>query len=251
MKKQFFILFFLFCGATMHSFAQDPTEIVREADKKMKGEKTSKSTMNMKIIRPTWERSISFKSWIKGQEYSLTLVTAPPKEEGQTFLKRGNELWHWNPQISRMIKLPPSMMSQGWMGSDYTNDDILKESSVVVDYNHQLEGAETVNGYSCYKITLTPKEDAAVVWGKIIMWISKEEYLQLKNKYYDEGDYLVKTEIADNVKKMDDRTIPTQFEIIPADEKGHKTVVTIENIEFNVPIPESFFSQQNMKRISR
>jgi hypothetical protein len=100
--------------------------------------------MAMKIIRPTWKRTIEFKNWSFGREFALTLITSPAKEAGQTFLKRGPEMWSWNPSISRLVKLPPSMMSQGWMGSDYTNDDILKESSVVKDYTHEIVGEENI-----------------------------------------------------------------------------------------------------------
>ena len=116
---------------------------------------------------------ITVKSWSKGKDFSLTLVTAPAKEKGQSFLKRYNELWSWNPTISRMIKLPPSMMSQGWMGSDYSNDDILRETSILDDYSQKLLGEEDAQGLACYKIELIPHEDAAVVWGKIIIWISR------------------------------------------------------------------------------
>jgi hypothetical protein len=109
------------------------TEIIRMADEKFNGEKSGISTMIMTIIRPSWERTVEFKSWTQGRANALTLITAPARDEGQTFLKRGEEMWNWNPAINRLIKLPPSMMSQGWMGSDYTNDDILKESSIVND----------------------------------------------------------------------------------------------------------------------
>ncbi len=228
--------------------AQDVTEIIRKAEQKMLGE-TSMGSMTMKIIRPTWERTISFKMWTRGNDYSLILITSPPREKGQTYLKRGNEMWNWNPTISRMIKLPPSMMSQGWMGSDYTNDDILKESSIVEDYRHHLMGEETVSEYSCYKIELVPKEEAAVVWGRVIKWISTDLYMQMKSEYYDEEDFLIKTEIAYDVKTMDDRKIPTRIEIIPEDKKGQKTVFMIDDIRFNDPIRDGFFSQQNMKRV--
>ncbi len=229
--------------------AQDAAEIIQKADEKMTGEETSKGEMSMKIIRPTWERTISFKSWTKSRDYSLTLVTAPAREKGQTFLMRENEMWNWNPAIGRMIKLPPSMMSQGWMGSDYANDDLLKESSIVTDYGHSLIGEEKVNGIDCYKIRLEPREDAAVVWGKMIKWISKGDYLQMKTEYYDEDGYLIKTELAYDIQTLGGRKIPTRFELIPEEEEGHKTVFYIEDIEFNLPIPDSFFSQQNMKRI--
>ena len=205
--------------------------------------------MTMKIIRPTWDRTITFKSWTKGRDHSLALVTSPPKEKGQTFLKRENEMWNWNPTINRLIKLPPSMMSQGWMGSDFSNDDLLKESSIVVDYTHKIIGNEVIDDWDCYIIELIPLEDAAVVWGKIIKWISKEEFLQMKSEYYDEDEYLIKTELAYDIQTMGGRVIPTKFELIPKDEEGNKTVVTMDEITFNEPISDGFFSQQNMKRV--
>lgn len=241
------LVLFVLAGASL-SPAQNATEIVKKSDAKLKGEKTSKSTMKMTIVRPKWSREISFRNWTKGTKYSLALITSPAKEKGQTFLKRDREMWSWNPAIRRMIKLPPSMLSQGWMGSDFTNDDLLNESSIVVDYNHKILGSETVSGKSCYKIQLTPKPNAPVVWGKIIMRISKKEYLQLKNQYYDEDGYLVKTEIGKNIKTMDGRVIPATFELIPADKQGHKTIVEIQAIQFNKPINDSFFTQQNMKK---
>ncbi|MFW5823199.1 MAG: outer membrane lipoprotein-sorting protein, partial [Tangfeifania sp.] len=238
-----FLNLILFCGVT---YAQDATEIIKKAEQKMRGQ-SSRGEMQMKIIRPSWERTVSFETWGKGAQYSMTLVTAPAKEEGKTFLKHGNELWQFDPTINRMIKMPPSMMSQGWMGSDFSNDDILKEFSLVNDYNHKVLAEETIDGNEVYKIELLPKEDAAVVWGKIIKWIGKEEYLQLKSEYYDEDDYLIKTETASDIKTMGDRKIPTYFEIIPTDEEGNKTVMIIKDMEFDIDIDNRFFSQQNMK----
>ena len=231
--------------------AQDMTakEIMKEAEDQWQGEKSSVSRMTMKIIRPTWQRTIKMKNWIKGRKYALTLVTAPANEKGQTFLKRENDMWHWMPSIGRLIKLPPSMMSEGWMGSDYTNDDILKESSIVVDYNHTIIGEESIDGHVCYKIELTPKPDAAVVWGKVIKWITKEHFLQLKSEYYDEDGELIRTELGSEIKTMDGRKIPAKIEIIPEDEEGQKTVIIMDDIIFNKSIPDNFFSQQNMKRV--
>ena len=235
--------------ASLNSVAQDAREIIKKADEKMQGEETSQSTMTMTIVRPSWDREISFKSWTRGRDYSMVLITSPARDKGQTFLKREVEMWNWNPTINRLIKLPPSMMSQGWMGSDFSNDDLLKESSIVVDYTHTIIGEEEIDGWSCYKIELTPLEDAAVVWGRILKWVSKEEFLQMKTEYYDEDEYLIKTEIASDIKEMGGRLIPSRFELIPEEEEGHKTIVLMDEIEFNKPIPEGFFSQQNMKRI--
>ncbi len=226
-----------------------PKEIIRKADEKFNGEKTSISTMAMTIVRPTWERTIEFRNWTSGRDYALTLITAPAKEKGQSFLKRETEMWSWNPTISRLIKLPPSMMSQGWMGSDYTNDDILKESSVVNDYDHELVGEEEIDGRTCYKIKMVAKEDAAVVWGHQIRWIDKKDFLFLKSELYDQDGYLVRTELGSDIKPMDGRLIPTRIELIPAEEEGRKTLLEIKEIQFNQSIREGFFSQQNMKRV--
>ena len=223
-------------------------EIVIKADNLQRG-KSSKSEMKMAVIRPKWTRTITMKSWSLGREYSMTLITAPAKDKGQVFLKRENEMWNWIPVINRMIKLPPSMMSQGWMGSDYTNDDILKESSIVVDYDHKISGEEDISGVACYKIEMIPKEDAAVVWGRVIKWISKKESWQMKTEYYDEDDELIRTEIASDVKQYGDRELPSHIEIIPAGKPGHKTVLDVLSSQFNIKITNGFFSQQNMKRV--
>lgn len=225
------------------------TEIIKRANDTFNGEESSISVMSMTIVRPSWSRTVEFKSWTKGTDNSLTLITAPPGESGQTFLKRGSEMWSWNPTISRLIKLPPSMMSQGWMGSDYTNDDILKESSLVNDYHHEIDGEEVVDGRTCYRIKMTAKNEAAVIWGLQIRWIGKENFLFMKTELYDEDGYLIRTESASKIKTMDGRLIPTIIELIPEEDEGHKTVLEIKEIEFNAPINDSFFSQQNMKRV--
>jgi outer membrane lipoprotein-sorting protein len=225
------------------------TEIVRKADEKFNGEKSSIMVMAMTIIRPTWQRTVEFKNWSMGRDYALTLITAPAKDIGQTFLKRATEMWSWNPAISRLIKLPPSMMSQGWMGSDFTNDDILKESSVVNDYTHEITGEEVVDGRLCYKIKMVVKEDAAVVWGHQLRWIDKKDFLVMRVQLYDQDGSLVRTESGSEIKTMDQRLIPSRLELVPADEPGNKTIIDIKEIKFNVDIKESFFSQQNMKNV--
>ena len=243
--------FMLIAGALIPGSGQElsPREIIRKADEKFNGEKTSISTMAMTIVRPTWKRTIEFKGWTKEKKHSLTLITAPAKDKGQSFLKREQEMWSWNPTISRLIKLPPSMMSQGWMGSDYTNDDILKESSVVNDYVHEIVAEETIDGRLCYKIKMVAKEDAAVIWGHQVRWIDKKDFLFLKSELYDEDGYLVRTESGSDIKLMDGRLIPSRIELVPAEEEGHMTIIEMKEMSFNKPIEDSFFSQQNMKRV--
>jgi outer membrane lipoprotein-sorting protein len=225
------------------------SEVVKKADEKFNGEKSSLMVMSMTIVRPSWQRSIEFKNWSLGKEYALTLITAPARDIGQTFLKRNTEMWNWNPSINRLIKLPPSMMSQGWMGSDYTNDDILKESSVVNDYTHEFTTEETIQGRPCYKIKMVAREDASVIWGSQVRWIDKKDFLVLRAELYDEDGALVRTETGSDIKMMDGRIIQTKIELVPADEPGNKTILVIKDIKFNITIGESFFSQQNMKTI--
>ena len=141
------------------------------------------------------------------------------------------------------------MMSQGWMGSDFTNDDILKESSFVKDYTHKIVGTEVIDGLKCYKIELLPLQNSNVVWGKIIMWISVNDYFQLKGEFYDEDEVLVKIHLASKIAVFDDRQLPSLLEIVPADEPGNKTVVTVKKMKFNIKTDQNFFSQQNMKRL--
>jgi outer membrane lipoprotein-sorting protein len=230
--------------------SQDLTakDIVRIADEKNRGE-TMQGEMSMTILRPKWERTISMKSWSKGDEYFMIYITAPAKEKGQVFLKVDKEMWNYVPTISRMIKIPPSMMMQSWMGSDFTNDDLVKQSSIVVDYNHNLLGEENVRGKNCYKIELIPHEDAAVVWGKIISWVTKDSFDLWKSEYYDEDGYLQNTQEAYDIKKFGDREIPSKMEIIPADKEEQKTILIIESSVFNEPIDDNFFSKQNMKKV--
>lgn len=246
MKTGILTLTLLLVGTFLH--AQDVTEIIKKADEKFRG-KSSEGEMTMIIERPTWSRTVSMKNWTLGNDFSIIYITAPAKEKDQVFLKRHKEMWNWVPNIERMIKIPPSMMMQSWLGSDFTNDDLVNESSLEKDYTHKLLGEEEIQDFQCYKIELVPLPDAPVVWGKIIMWVSKEELHWLKAEYYDEDGYLVNTEILSEIKKMDDRMMPTRMEMIPEDEEGHKTILIFDEIDFDVQIDESFFSQQNMKRI--
>jgi len=247
MKKTISLLFISILASAILP-AQDARDIVQKALDNFRGE-SSKSTLTMKIIRPGWSREVRLKAWSKGEKYSLIKILAPARDKGVAYLKVDKEIWNWQPSIERSIKLPPSMMGQSWMGSDFTNDDLVRESSELRDYTHRIIGSDTIEGRECWKIELLPKEDAAVIWGKIIMWISKKDYLELRAEFYDEDGNLINIMKASDVKNMNGRIIPTRLEMIPADKPGQKTVLIYENIEFDIPIPDSFFSLQNMKKV--
>ena len=192
------------------AFAQDLTalEIIQKADAVMKGTKSSSAVMKITTERPKWSREMTIKSWSLGDDYSMMLVTDPPKEKGTAFLMIDKEVWNWIPSLDRNIKMPPSMMMQSWMGTDLTNDDLVQQSSIVTDYHHKLLGKEDIEGRTCYKLELIPKEDAAVVWGKIVVWVDVEEYFQMRTEFYDEDEELVNVMQASDVKMMGGRRVP-------------------------------------------
>ncbi|GIV31399.1 MAG: outer membrane lipoprotein-sorting protein [Saprospiraceae bacterium] len=239
---------FVLLACALPSMGQSASEIVRKAEEKLRGEKAY-AEMKMTIIRPTWTREITMKSWALGEDYSLVLITSPARDKGTAFLKRGRELWNWQPTIERTIKMPPSMMMQSWMGSDFTNDDLVRESSLKNDFTHELAGEETIDGRPCYKIVFTPKPNAAVVWGKVIMWIDKKDYLELKAEFYDEDGYLVNTIYGKNIKMLGGRLLPATMELIPAEKPGHKTILEYLKLDFNVNLTPDFFSLQNLRRL--
>ncbi len=224
-------------------------EIVRKAQNITLGTNSS-STMTMNIIRPEWNRSVTMQSWSMGTDYYIIYITAPARDKGQVFLKREKNMWNWMPTIGRMIKIPPSMMMSSWMGSDFNNDELMKESSLIVDYTHKIVGEENVDGYSCYKIELIPLPQAPVVWTKVFMWISKEKDFALKSEFYGKNDELINQQFASEIKMMDGRLLPSKMVMEPVQKPGHQTILIIEKIKFNdSSINESMFSQQMMKQI--
>ena len=247
MKNILSIGFFLL-GMVVFSYGQSAKEVVQKMDDNAFGGRME-SSMKMTIIRPEWSRTMGFKSWADGSDYSLILVTAPAREKGITYLKRDREMWNFQPSIDRTIKMPPSMMTQSWMGSDFKNDDLVRQSSVVNDYQHKLLGKETIEGRECYKIEMIPNEDAPVVWGKVIIWIDTKDYLNLKTEHYDEDGDLVDTSYGQNIKELGGRLLPTKMVLVPADEEGHKTIMEYISLEFEVKFEDRFFSTQNMKRV--
>ena len=248
MRKIVCVLIICACYNPVSGQGLTAKEIVQKADERMRGN-SSYAELRMDIIRPEWKRSMSMKSWSKGSDHALVYIVSPAKDKGTVSLKIGNEMWNWLPSIERSIKVSPSMMMQSWMGSDFTNDDLIRQSSIIHDYNHSLLSEETLQGMSCYKIQLMPKPEAPVVWGKIIAWISKEDFNQLKAEYYDEDGALINIMTGYDLKTLDGRLLPTRWEMVPADEPGNKTVMTYDKIDFNVNLDDTFFSKQNMNRV--
>ncbi len=249
MKAKILITFLvLMIGYLPFLVGQTALEIVDKSDKIARGT-SSIAEVAITIVRPSWSKEMKMKLWAKGSDYSVSLVTAPAKEKGSVFLKRKTEVWNYVPSIERTIKLPPSMMMQNWMGTDMTNDDMVKQSSIVVDYVHEIVGSDVVEGLPCWKVQLIPKDDAAVVWGMIYLWIDKEDYMQLKIEFYDEDNFLVNKLLSYSPKEFGKRKLPSRIEYIPMETEGNKTVIEYLDWDFDVVIPDKYFTSRYMNSL--
>jgi len=244
MKKllSFFIVF------VFQANAQDAYQIIKQADEHLRGG-SQKAVMSIEVQRPKWSRTMEIKAWSLGNDYSFILINAPARDKGTVFLKREKEIWNWQPKIEKVIKLPPSMMMQSWMGSDFTNDDLVKESSILLDYTHEIIGDTLILNRACYNIQLTPKPEAAVVWGKIKTFIDKNDFLQLGSEFYDEDGYLINKMEASEIRFFGSKILPSKMVMTPLEEEGQMTILLYKSIEYNIDIDETFFSKQNMKRL--
>jgi outer membrane lipoprotein-sorting protein len=242
----FLCLKLAFLSSFHSAIAQNATDIVRKSDEKLNGA-SSFAEMTLTIVRPDWTREISMKSWAKGRDLSLILITAPARDKGTAFLKRSREIWNWQPGIDRTIKLPPSMMSQSWMGSDFTNDDLVRQSSIVVDYTHTIVNEEPFDGRLCWQIELLPKPDAPVVWSKVHLWIDKQDYIQVQARFFDDDGDLVHTFLGKDIGMIGGRMLARTLEVLPADKPGHLTKIVYKKLEFDISLSDSFFSLQQLK----
>lgn len=242
------LLAFVFAPAVSATETLTAREIVRRADQLLRG-KTSVGKYQMTVITPNWERTLDMDVWSVGTKKTFIRITAPPKEAGVGSLRIETNMWNYLPKVERIIKIPPSMMMQAWMGSDFTNDDLVKESSVVEDYSQEMLDVETLDGYETYKIALTPNPDAPVVWGKIVFNIRTSDFDPVREEFYSEGGKLVRVMTFSDFKKMDDRVIPTTWIMQPVDEPEKRTILRVDEIHFNQPISDSIFTLENLKRL--
>lgn len=249
MRLQFFfsLLTMLLLGI-QPAQAQDVKDILLKMEEVMRGE-VLYSEMTMTIVRPRYEREVSIRSWIKGRDYSMILITAPSRDRGTTFLMRGNNIWNYDPRIDRTTRMPSSMMAQSWMGSDFTNDDLVRDSDIIEDYDHRVLRTEAYEGRECYVIESIPKPESAIVWGKVKMWIAEDSYIQLRMEQYDQRDRLVNEIQFDEIRNFGERELPSRMTVYPVDKENHKTILFYQKMDFEIDIDEGFFSLENMQRL--
>jgi len=227
--------------------AQTAHDIIKRAEDLLRGE-SSQGKFRMTIVTPDYERTMEMDSWWAGTDKALIAITSPRREAGNKTLKVGNELWMYLRNTETTIKVPPSMMLQSWNGSDFTNDDLVRESSIARDYTMEVIGSEKVDNVETWKIELTPKPTAAVVWGKLLEWIRKPDYLPAKAEYYDEKGTLVRTMLFSDIRSFDGRKLPAKQTIINNAKPGHSTTFEYVDVSFDVKIPDRVFSFSELER---
>ena len=220
-------------------------EIIDEVDRLMRGESSS-GRMRMEIDTEHWSRTLEMSVWSLGTEYSLIRVESPVREAGAATLKVENEVWEYLPRADRTIKIPPSMLLGAWMGSHFTNDDLVKESRIIEDYDIVISFEGDRDGEEVWEFTMTPKPEAPVIWGRIEQQIRKRDRMPIWAQYYDENGTLSRTFTFSDFRVLGGRTVPARMVIEPADGE-ERTVVTYLELEFDVGLQEDFFSLRNLR----
>ncbi len=242
-------------AATALPFAsaqQEPTalEIIQRIEDLMRSDR-SYAELTMEIITPDWQRTVTMRSYDDREgERSFIHILSPRRDENTTFLRVEFNLWMYLPRAERTIRIPPSMMLNSWMGSDFTNDDLVRESSYIDDYDHELTGIEELeelDAIPCYHIVMRPKPDAPVTWGWVEVWISVEPLLPVLYRYYNQRGELRKEMIMSEIGEMDGHLLPTVWTMRTMDKPGHSTVIRLESMDFDADIPDRVFTRQHLR----
>lgn len=230
-----------------HLWAQTAEEIVKESEDLMKGT-SSKGKFRMTVVTPDYTRTMEMDSWWVGNDKALIVITAPQREAGNKTLKVKNELWMYLRNTETTMKVPPSMMLQSWNGSDFTNDDLVRESSIVLDYTSAILAEAPIDGEPCWKIQLIPKPAAPVVWGKIYHWIRKGNFLPSRTEYYDEKGTLMRTLTYSDIRQFGNRKIPAKWMMVNNAKPGHSTEFEYLSAQFDLKISDTIFSFRELEK---
>jgi outer membrane lipoprotein-sorting protein len=243
--RHLLIVTLLACAGAASAEAPGATEIIRRAMDHWRGT-TSRSTMTMVIHRPDWQRSMTMDSWTQGDDSSLVRVSAPPKDAGNGTLLKDDNMWTYAPRINRVIKVPSSMMSQSWMGSDLSNKDVSKSTEIIDQYDHTLLEQRSVDGHSAWVIESVPHEEAAVVWGREVLTV-RDDYVLLEQQYWDQDGVLVKTFTASDIRDMGGRPVAAVMRMQEVDKPDQWTEIRIEKVAFDVDLPPGLFTLSNLR----
>ncbi len=243
-----FLAFFLICFfSSSVSSAATAKEILEKVDDLWRGE-SSFAEMTMEVVTEHYQRSMKLKAWSLGKEYSLFIITYPPKDRGVATLKAEEDIWNYLPRVNRVIRVPTSMMMANWMGSHFTNDDLVKESRMSEDYDSEVTFEGEKDGNSIYEISLLPKPEAPVVWGRIEITVIQETLIPTRSLYYDEDGILSRTMLFEDVKTLGGRLVPATMVLVPEDKPEEKTVITYDSLELGLGLKPDFFSRATLTR---
>jgi outer membrane lipoprotein-sorting protein len=223
----------------------DAKEIVKKIDELYRSD-SSKALMVMEIVTPHWERTLKMRVWSQGMNKTFIRILEPKKERGMGTLRVKNEMWNYLPKTNKVIKIPPSMMMSSYMGSDFTNNDLVREYTFTEDYEFHLTQTENQEPDRIY-VKCVPHEDLPIVWGHIVLAVRSDDYLPIWQKYFDEKGELVREMYFKDIKSFGDRRIPSVMELAPTTKQGHKTLIRYLEVEFDLQIQESIFSLRNLR----
>ena len=225
----------------------DPEKILDGVDDLYRSN-ASHGIITLSITTVNWQRTLTLEQWSKGEDKSLLKILKPKKEKGLATLRVDKNVWNYMPKVKRVVKIPSSMMSSSWMGSHFTNDDLVKQSRMTEDYTFSISFEGTREGKNIVEITCLPNKNAAVVWGKVEVVVYRDDNIPLQIIYYDEDLLLSRTLEFTNIQMMDGKMIPTLMSMIPADEPYESTTVKWEEIQFSVAIDDDFFSLRQLQQ---
>jgi len=225
----------------------DALKMLREIDDLWRGD-SSFAKVTMKVKTRHYTRTMRMEVWSKGTEKTLVRITAPLKEKGMSTLKSGNHIFTYLPRTDRTIRLTSGMMMGSWMGSHFTNDDLVKESRREEDYEVCLTFEGKRKGVSLLEFTLIPKADAAVVWGKVVLTVRADDVIPLKEVFFDEDMVIARTFSFERLKEMSGRLRPSIMRVVPADKPDEYTEVIYESLKLNIDIDNDFFSMAGLRR---
>ncbi len=254
MRRRVLLALFLWLAASLPApspaAAEKPLsagEILDHVDDLFRG-KSSSGTFSMRVVTEHYTREIKMEAWSRGKDYSLIRILSPRKEKGTATLKAGNNIWNYLPKVKRVIKVPSSMMGGSWMGSHFTNDDLIKESRMADDYTYEITFRGEREGVGVIDLTLTPKPEAAVVWGKVSVTVREADWMPLGLNYYDEEMAPARTMTYADVRELGGRTLPARMRMTPVDKPGEYTEVTYHEIEFDLELGDDLFTLRNLKK---
>ena len=237
-------------GLFSPAFATDEQrarEIVDRVDRLLRGD-SSRGIVTMQIVTENWQRSLTMQILSQGTQNALVRIQQPKKEAGTATLKVDTNIWNYLPKVSRTIKIPSSMMMASWMGSHFTNDDLVKDSQLVRDYFLEIAFEGDRDGTPVYEFLLTPRPEAPVVWGKIELEVRQDDLMPTWQRYYDEDGTLMRELRFSAYTTLGGRLVPARMVMQPQDKPQEQTVIVYDDLEFDIPIAADTFSLRNLER---